>query len=75
AAGDHAAVDRVGGGFLIDVERLRIELGGEGDDLFLAQRAAAQIQVLAGVEILEIPIILHAASLPSKPGCAMKRAR
>jgi hypothetical protein len=76
AAGDHAAVDRFGRRFLVDVEGLRVELGGEGDDLVFAHGALAEFDFLARHEIVEIPLLVaHAASPSLKPGCAMKRAR
>ncbi len=76
AAGDHAAVDRFGRRFPVDMEGLRVELGGERNDLVFADGALAEVDFLARHEIVEIPLLVaHAAALSLKPGCAMKRAR
>jgi hypothetical protein len=76
ATGNHAAVDRGFSRRAVDVEGLRIERAGEGDDFFLAHGARAEVDLLADEEVLEVKVLalfLHAASW--KPGAAMKRAR
>src|SRR6202022_649336 len=76
AAGDHALEDRGFGSVAVDVEGLRVELFGEGDDLFLADGAAAERDLLARIKVFEIPVgRLHAAASSPNPGCAMKRRR
>ena len=54
AARDQPAIDRSGGRLLVEVERLRIPVPGEGDDLVPTERAPAQMMDLAGGEIVEV---------------------
>ena len=62
AAGDEPAVDRAPSRFLVDVKGLRIVFAGELDDLVAIDRAAAELDRLAGMEILEMAR-LHGVSL------------
>jgi hypothetical protein len=55
AAGDESSVDRLLGRHRVDVERLRIPLASEGDDLFLAEgRDGPQLDDLAFGEVFEV---------------------
>ena len=54
AARDQAAEDGLLRGLGVDVERLRVELPREVDDLVLGDGAAAELEHLAGLEVLEV---------------------
>src|ERR1700724_3152326 len=54
AAGDEAAIGRAPGGFLVEVEWLRIELPGEVDDLLAGDLPRWRLPDVAGMEVFEI---------------------
>ena len=53
AAGDQAAEDGLLRRLRVDVERLRVELARESDDLALGDGAAAELETCAGLDVLE----------------------
>jgi hypothetical protein len=54
AARNQPAIDRSGGRLLVQVERLRIPLPGERDDLVTTERAPAKVMDLTGDKIVEV---------------------
>jgi hypothetical protein len=54
AARGETSEQRVTRGRLVEVERLRIELPGEGFDLLLVDQVSIGLESLSGMEVLEI---------------------
>src|SRR5579859_4250316 len=63
SAGDQSAIERRLCLFLVRVERLWIELSGEGQNLLACDRIAAQLQRVPNREVLEIAM-RHYSALP-----------
>src|SRR5947207_1165116 len=75
AARDEAAPDRALGRRLVRVERLRIELAGEGEDGLLRHRAAPELDDLARLDVLPVAHGLQADGLPRRSARCFSVAR